>query len=100
MAATMADGTDAVLKLCVANRGSAAVDEIAFYELAGGHGCAELYRADAARGALLLERLGPSLNDLQLPLRTRLEIICSTVSQLWRPRPMPRSGPAPRRAAG
>jgi len=87
LAATLADGTDAVLKLCVPMRGTAALDEITFYELGGGHGCATLLRADRDHEALLLERLGPSLNDLALPLRGRLEIICATVSQLWRRAP-------------
>jgi streptomycin 6-kinase len=87
VAATRADGTPAVLKLCVPNRGDAATDEIAFLRLADGHGCARLHAADDERGALLVERLGRSLNDIALPVERRHEIICATVSRLWRPAP-------------
>jgi streptomycin 6-kinase len=85
--ATRADGSAAVLKLCVPERGDVAVDEIAFLRLADGHGCARLYESDDERGALLVEQLGPSLADLALPVDRRHEIICATVSQLWRPAP-------------
>jgi streptomycin 6-kinase len=35
--------------------------------------------------ALLLERLGPSLFQLGLPVERRLEILCATAEQVWRP---------------
>jgi streptomycin 6-kinase len=82
-AVTRNDGTDAVLKLCVPNRGDAAGDEIEFLRLADGRGCAQLYAADVERGALLVERLGRSLHDLALPLDRIHEVICETVSRLW-----------------
>jgi streptomycin 6-kinase len=83
--ATCADGTAAVLKLVVPRGGDAAENEIAVLRLAGGDGCARLLRADAARGALLLERLGRSLYQLALPIRRRHEILCSTAARVWRP---------------
>ena len=86
-AATRADGSPAVLKVCVPMRGDAAADEIAFLRLADGHGCARLDEADVDRGALLLERLGPSMAELRLPLDQIHDVICATVSQLWRPAP-------------
>ena len=46
-----------------------------------------LLRADPARGALLLERLGRSLHELALPLRRRHEILCRTAARIWRPAP-------------
>jgi streptomycin 6-kinase len=46
-----------------------------------------LLRDDADRGALLLERLGRSLHDLQLPIDTRHEILCATARRVWRPAP-------------
>ena len=44
-----------------------------------------LLRDDPGRGALLLERLGPSLYDLGLPVEERHEILCATARQVWRP---------------
>ena len=66
------DGTPVVLKLMVLRAGNAAANEITVLRLADGDGCARLLRSDASRGALLLEALGPSLNDLALPIRRRL----------------------------
>lgn len=82
-AVIMHDGTKAALKLCVPNRGDAAVDEIEFLRLADGRGCPRLLADDATRDALLVERLGPSLDRLAVPIDERHEIICATVSQLW-----------------
>ena len=83
--ATCADGTAAVLKLIVPRSGDAAENEIAVLRLTGGEGCVRLLRDDAARGALLLERLGRSLYQLALPIRRRHEILCSTAARVWRP---------------
>ncbi len=85
--ATCADGTAAVLKLIVPRSGDAAENEIAVLRLTGGEGCVRLLRDDAARGALLLERLGRSLRQLALPIRRRHEILCSTAVRVWRPAP-------------
>jgi len=68
--ARLADGTPAVLKLLIPQDGAAGRHEITMLRLAGGRGCAGLLRDDAARGALLLERLGPSLYELGLPPAT------------------------------
>lgn len=85
--ATLSDGTPAVLKLAVPRPGGAARHEITVLRLAGGEGLVRLLRADAARGALLLERLGPSLHDLGLPIGQRHEILCATAAAVWRPAP-------------
>ena len=84
---TCEDGTPAVLKLLVPRSGDAAKNEIAVLRLTGGEGCVRLLRADAVRGALLLERLGRSLYELALPIRRRHEILCSTATRVWRPAP-------------
>jgi streptomycin 6-kinase len=84
-AATLADGTRTVLKLIVPRDGEAARHEIAVLRAADGVGCAQLLRDDADRGALLLERLGPSLHDLALPLAHRQEILCTAAIRMWRP---------------
>ena len=85
--ATCEDGTAAVLKLIVPRSGDAAENEIAVLRLTGGEGCVRLLRADAVRGALLLERLGRSLYELALPIRRRHEILCSTAARVWRRAP-------------
>jgi streptomycin 6-kinase len=85
--ATCEDGTAAVLKLIVPRGGDATENEIAVLRLTGGEGCVRLLRADAMRGALLLERLGRSLYQLALPIRRRHEILCSTAARVWRPAP-------------
>jgi len=83
--ATLADGTAAVLKLHIPRAGGQASNEITVLRLAGGEGCARLLRADPARGALLLERLGRSLYELSLPVARRHEILCSAAAKVWRP---------------
>jgi streptomycin 6-kinase len=85
--ATLADGTAAVLKVLVPRAGDAAGREVTFLGLAGGQGCVALLRADPARGALLLERLGPSMSDLGLPLARRHEELCAAAARVWRPAP-------------
>jgi streptomycin 6-kinase len=86
-AATCEDGTPVVLKLLVPRSGDAAENEIAVLRLSGGDGCVRLLRDDAARGALLLERLGQPLYQLGLPICRRHEILCSTAARVWRPAP-------------
>jgi streptomycin 6-kinase len=84
---TLADGTAAVLKLLVPRDFGAARHEITALRLAGGDGCARLLRDDVERGALLLERLGPSMYDLGLPYEQRLPLLCQTARRVWRPAP-------------
>ena len=85
--ASLEDGTPAVLKLVVPRAGNAARHEITVLRLANGEGCVRLLREDISRGALLTERLGPSLHDLKLPIRQRHEILCSAAELVWRPAP-------------
>lgn len=86
VAVSLPDETPAVLKLLVP-RGDAAAHEITVLTLAGGQGCAQLLRSDASVGALLIERLGPSLHDLGLPLAVRLEVLADAAARVWRPAP-------------
>jgi streptomycin 6-kinase len=76
-----------VLKLMIPRVGDHARNEITVLRLAGGDSCARLLRADEARGALLLERLGRPLVQLALPLARRHEILCAAAALLWRPAP-------------
>jgi streptomycin 6-kinase len=59
--------------------------EVAVLRLAAGRGYAKLLRYDEPRRAILLERLGPMLHDLGLPIPRRIERICETLRQAWRP---------------
>lgn len=83
--AALADGTPAVLKLMIPRPGEHARREITVLRLAGGQGCVRLLRAEEARGALLLERLGRSLSELGLSLQDRLEILVASAERVWRP---------------
>ena len=99
--AALDDGSPAVLKLLIAREGDDARNEITVLHLAGGDGCPRLLRADAARGALLLERLGRSLCELALPIERRHEILCvAAASVSGAPRPIAGCQPERRRAGG
>jgi streptomycin 6-kinase len=84
--AVLDDGSAAVLKVLVPRRDGGIDDrEATVLRLADGDGCPVLYRADPARGALLMERLGPSVFALGLPYEQRLPILCDVASRIWRP---------------
>ena len=85
--ATRADGTPAVLKLMIPRPGDGAAQEIEVLRRVAGEGCVALLEADAERGAMLLERLGPSLFEQGLPLAERLPILCDCAMRVWRPAP-------------
>lgn len=87
--AFLADRTPVVLKLVVPGRGGVAAYEIMVLGLAAGVGCARLLESDAARGALLLERLGPAMSELGLPQPRRLEILCDLAAAVWRRTDLP-----------
>lgn len=83
--ATTTDGRAVVLKLLLPWSRNAARNEITALRLADGEGCVALLRDDPEAGALLLERLGPSLFELGVPIARRHEILCDTVARVWRP---------------
>jgi len=83
--ATLGGGTPAVLKVYIPLPGNHARNEITVLRLAAGNGCARLLGADEDRGALLLERLGPSLFERALPIAQRHEILCAAAERVWRP---------------
>lgn len=79
------DGSPAVVKVVVP-RGPRHIErEIVVLRLAGGEGCVRLLASDVTRGALLLERLGPSLFDLRVPVRRRHQILVEAARRVWRP---------------
>jgi streptomycin 6-kinase len=55
------------------------------HQLANGQGCAELLDHDPAVPAMLLERLGPNLDRLGMPLPAVFDAITTTLAQFWRP---------------
>lgn len=86
-AAVDAAGAKVVLKLMVPRGTDVVADEITVLRLADGDGCVRLLRVDLDRGALLLERLGPSMFDLGLPFEQRLPILADLAARIWRPAP-------------
>jgi streptomycin 6-kinase len=85
--AATVDGQAVVLKVVLPSNPNAARHEITALRLADGDGCAALLGDDPEVGALLLERLGTPLFKLGLPVAQRLEILCDTVTQMWRAAP-------------
>ena len=85
--AIMDDGTAAVLKVLMPRDDEFSGHEITALRLADGRGMPRLYRSDAARHALLLEKLGRPLRDLGLRASRRHEILVRTAQQVWRPAP-------------
>lgn len=55
------------------------------HELAAGRGCAALLAHDGDVGAMLLERLGPNLHELDLPTPSILETVAATLQTFWQP---------------
>ena len=85
--ATCADGTAAVVKVMIPRPDRSETDEIRVLQLTNGEGCVQLLRSDEDRGAMLLERLGPSMADLEVPFEERLETLTATAQRVWRPVP-------------
>jgi streptomycin 6-kinase len=79
-----ASGRPSVLKILLPRGMSAFQHEVTTLQIANGEGCAMLLDYDEAFNAMLLERLGPTLHSLGLPLGERHEILCATVLRLWR----------------
>ena len=80
--ATNAAGEAAIIK--IATPGSeAGRQEPAVLTVAAGKGYVRLLRHDAARRAMLLERLGPRLDQMELPYRDQIDIVCSTLLDAW-----------------
>lgn len=55
------------------------------HQLAEGRGCAELLEHDQSTPAMLLERLGPNLDELGMSLPQMLVTIATTIRSFWRP---------------
>jgi streptomycin 6-kinase len=87
-AATDRSGRACVLKVAMpleTDDGDEFGRSVLVHQLADGRGCAELFDHDLAAPAMLLERLGPNLAELGLPLGQLLEAVATTLRQFWRP---------------
>lgn len=80
-AATTGDGVDAIIKIAIP--GNDLAGEATVLGLAKGHGYARLLKHDPARRAMLQERLGASLAELDPPVNLQIEIICATLRRAW-----------------
>lgn len=77
------DGRAAVLKLSLPDPGFPA--QVATLRRAGGRGYVALLEADPVRSAVLLEQLGPSLEQSRRPVPDRLRLLADTLALAWQP---------------
>ncbi|KRA41641.1 aminoglycoside phosphotransferase family protein [Devosia sp. Root635] len=61
--------------------------EVTVLAIARGKGYVRLIRQDTARHAMLLEHLGTSLDQHDMPYRNKIDILCSTLLDAWIPVP-------------
>ncbi|WP_312166842.1 aminoglycoside phosphotransferase family protein [Phenylobacterium sp.] len=80
--AALPDGRAAVLKLAPPGCDPAG-RELAVLLAAGGRGYAQVYAHDAARGAMVLERLGPQLAQMGWSVEAQIEALCATLKTAW-----------------
>lgn len=83
------EGQQVVMKLLipVGDDPDRLADEITVLELADGDGCVRLLRSDRSLLAMVVERLGPSIFDLGLPIEDRHRHLVDAAQALWRPAP-------------
>lgn len=92
--AVEAAGEPAVLK--IDRPGAALAAQVATLTAAGGRGYAAVLAADVERGAVLMERLGPSLASRRLPPDAQLDHLAATLRLAWEvPLPAPAQSAAP-----
>jgi len=81
-------GRDVVLKVAMPlddDEVAGFARSVAVHRLADGRGCARLLAHDDTRSAMLLERLGPNLDQLGLALDDLLNVVTTTLRSFWRP---------------
>jgi streptomycin 6-kinase len=84
--AVTAGGQAVALKVPIA--GLAKADrERSLLQTASGRGYVRLLRHDTRSGAMMLERLGPQLATLGLPIEDQIRDICRTLQRAWIPAP-------------
>ncbi|MET3805958.1 streptomycin 6-kinase [Nakamurella sp. UYEF19] len=83
--AVTAAGDDVVLKIAVPDPEFAR--QVRTLEKAAGRGYVELLEADIGRGAVLMEALGPSLDDLDWSPDRQIEAMCNLLTEAWKVAP-------------
>lgn len=78
--ARTAAGEAAILKLALPSSSPLALQVLA---AAGGRGYARVLRHDEGRRAVLMERLGVQLGELNLACARQIEILCATLREAW-----------------
>ena len=86
--ATLQDGSQAIVKFGLPTICDTAL-EAHILNLANGRGYVECLQHDAEHNAIMLERLGPTLASLNLPIRDQLEHMCQTFKAAWIPLEQP-----------
>lgn len=87
IAARDTSGLDVVLKVAMPLDDEEIVSyqrSVLVHRLADGRGCARLLAPDDTVSAMLLERLGPNLDELGMPLADLLETVAATLQSFWR----------------
>jgi streptomycin 6-kinase len=88
VAASDRSGRACVLKIAMPldmDSGDSFARSVLVHRLANGRGCAELLGVDESVPAMLLERLGPNLDDLGMTVPQVLEAVAATLKTFWRP---------------
>jgi streptomycin 6-kinase len=84
--AVTADGQPVALKIPIPGLAKAE-RERSLLQTANGCAYVRVLRHDTNSGAMLLERLGPQLATLGLPVEDQIRVICRVLQQAWMPLP-------------
>ena len=84
--AVTADGQPVALKIPIPGLVKAE-RERSLLQTASGRGYVRVLRHDTNSRAMLLERLGPQLAKMGLPIEEQVRVICRTLQQAWMPIP-------------
>lgn len=76
------DHQEVVLKVMMPGL-TAGNDQVRALLAFGGRGYVTVLRHDQDRNAILMEKLGPQLSELGLPVAVQIEAICATLRETW-----------------
>ena len=78
------DRQEVVLKVMMSAPGNGQIRALLAF---GGRGYVSVLRHDPDRHAILMERLGPQLSELGLPVSAQIQAICATLHETWLAKP-------------